>query len=64
MNSLIIKAVVYRILASIALFFIAFIIGNKFNLALSVAVVDFLLKLLFYFLFELGWIELKKRFKI
>jgi len=54
-----IKAVTWRVTASLITFMLAFFFSQDFNVSLSIGLGDFVIKYIAYFLHEVGWSKIK-----
>jgi uncharacterized membrane protein len=60
----ILKTITYRVLGSIASYSIAYFVTGSIQMGMTVALTDFLIKPLLYFLHELFWDKIQKEPKI
>lgn len=63
-KKLIIKAVIYRILAFVFMFFLCLILTKKIYISVIAAVIEFIAKTVMYYLYEIGWKKLNRMIQI
>ena len=54
-RKLLIKAIIYRIFASVFIFSISFLLTRKMSISFFIAIVEFISKIMLYYVFELIW---------
>lgn len=59
-KQLLLKAIIYRIFAFIAIFLISLIIIGKYEISLIIAILEFISKIILYYLYEIMWNKAKK----
>ena len=59
-KQLLLKALFYRVFAFIAIFIISFIVIGKYEISFIIAILEFISKIIIYYIYELIWNKAKK----
>lgn len=60
---ILIKAILYRLFGTITTSVISYIISGSFYVGISIGILDFISKIVLYYLYEKIWIYIIKRIK-
>lgn len=58
------KAIVFRIFASLLLFLICIIITREIKISIVILITEFILKIVLYYFYEIGWEKITKIFGV
>lgn len=59
---ILLKAVAFQVFSMMMTFLMAFLLTHNMNMSLSISMVDLLLKVALYYIFEVSWTKLFYRF--
>jgi len=59
-KQLLLKALFYRVFAFIAIFIISLIIIGKYEISLVIAILEFISKIILYYMYEILWNKAKR----